>query len=152
MTTSLEFGTIQPVQVHFDDLDAMGIVHNAKYAVLLERALTQFWLSAGWTFDPATSRFPTDQMLAVREFTISYHAPIPVVSEAAIHFWVERLGRSSISYGYRVLSADRDTVHAEGRRVQVKIDPLTRRPDELSPGFRAAAELIAQPQLLAPRQ
>ncbi len=29
------------------DLDAMGVVHNGRYAVLLERALAAFWGRAG---------------------------------------------------------------------------------------------------------
>lgn len=145
MTSTLEYGTIQPVQVHFDDLDAMGIVHNAKFAVLVERALTQFWTAKGWTFDATTSAFPDDLLLAVREFAITYHSPIPVVTEAMVHIWVEHLGRSSIGYGFQILSADRSTAYADGRRVQVKVDSATRRPAELSAGLRAAAEEIRMP-------
>lgn len=26
--------------MHFDDLDPMGVLHNARYAVLVERAIT----------------------------------------------------------------------------------------------------------------
>ena len=31
-------GVIEPVMVHFEDLDAMGVVHNGRYVLLLERA------------------------------------------------------------------------------------------------------------------
>ena len=40
------YGHAEPVAIHFDDLDAMGIVHNARYAVLVERALPPYWASA----------------------------------------------------------------------------------------------------------
>ena len=32
----------ETVLVYFDDLDAMGVVHNAKYVTLLERALLRY--------------------------------------------------------------------------------------------------------------
>ncbi|RZS43239.1 acyl-CoA thioester hydrolase [Herbihabitans rhizosphaerae] len=146
MTTTVEFGTLQRVQVHFDDLDAMGIVHNARYGVLVERALSTYWLSQGWTFNPATSIFPNDQMLAVREVTISYHTPISTMDDLEVHLWVEHLGRTSIRYGARVLSADHSVLHAEAARTQVKIDPHTRRSAPLSPEFRAAAERLMPPR------
>jgi acyl-CoA thioesterase FadM len=33
----------ETVMVYFDDLDAMGVVHNAKYVTLFERALAAYW-------------------------------------------------------------------------------------------------------------
>lgn len=42
-----DYGHIEPIAVYFDDLDAMGIVHNARYAVLLERAVTPYWTERG---------------------------------------------------------------------------------------------------------
>ena len=39
-STAVHYGHTEPVPVHFDDLDPMGLVHNARYAVLLERALS----------------------------------------------------------------------------------------------------------------
>lgn len=149
MTTTLPpqvqpaYGTLRLVQVHFDDLDAMGIVHNAKFAVLLERAISAYWREHGWSFDPATTRFPDDLMLAVRSFSITYHSPIPAVSEVAVNLWIEQFGRTSLTYHFRVTSADGEVVHAEGSRTQVKIDPQSRRPAPISPELRkAAADLI----------
>lgn len=36
----------ETIVVYFDDLDAMGVVHNAKYVTLLERALAGYWTRA----------------------------------------------------------------------------------------------------------
>ncbi|MEU8203473.1 thioesterase family protein [Streptosporangium sp. NPDC049046] len=135
MTTVLRSGHIQPVQIHFDDLDAMGVVHNARYVLLLERALSDYWAERGWPFDPARSHF-AEIFFVVREFSITYHTPINTVGEAAVHFWLERLGTTSVVYGFRVLSADHTVVHAEGRRVQVRLDPATLRPSPMSEPLR----------------
>lgn len=55
-----------------------------------------------------------------------------------MHFWVEKLGNSSVVYRFRVLSADGSAVHAEGRRVQVKLDPATLRPARIDDDVREA--------------
>ena len=47
-------GRTEPVLIHFEDLDAMGVAYNARYVRLLERALAAYWPRAGWPFDPAT--------------------------------------------------------------------------------------------------
>src|SRR4051812_48836674 len=115
-------GFVAPFTVHFDDLDPMGIVHNARYAVFLERALSQWWAERGVSFAggrPST----TDAMHAVAEYSISYRTPVRGTGEIGVHFWIESLGESSAVYGFRILSVDGATVHAEGRRVNVKLAP-----------------------------
>ncbi|MBO3745499.1 acyl-CoA thioesterase [Streptosporangiaceae bacterium NEAU-GS5] len=134
---------VQLVDVHFDDLDAMGMLHNSRYALLFERAVTAYWTPLGWSPDIAKSRFD-DVFLAVKEFSITYQAPVTEPGPVAVEFWIEKLGTSSAVYGFRVLSADRSVLHAEGRRVNVKLDPRTLRPAPISQELRdAAAPLMA---------
>jgi acyl-CoA thioester hydrolase len=45
-----------------------------------------------------------------------------------VHFWLESMGTTSADYRFRVTSADGATVFAEGRRVNVRLDPATMRP------------------------
>ncbi|MEU7859606.1 thioesterase family protein [Nonomuraea sp. NPDC049141] len=138
---TLAQGCRLPVQVHFDDLDAMGLLHNSRYALLVERAISVYWTELGWNFDPALSAFQ-DVFMAVREFKITYHTPIVGACEPVVHFWMERLGRTSGVYGFRVLSPDESVVHAEGHRVNVNLDPATFRPTPFSPEIRQAAGLL----------
>jgi acyl-CoA thioester hydrolase len=137
-------GVLEPVQVYFDDLDAMGLLHNSRYALLVERAIGAYWNRLGWSADPARSAFK-DVFLAVREFKVTYNVPVAGAGELLVHFWIERLGRTSGVYGFRVVSGDRAVVHAEGYRVNVNLDPATLRPAPFSDELRAAAE----PLLLA---
>ncbi|MEU8321135.1 thioesterase family protein [Nonomuraea sp. NPDC048881] len=129
----------RPAQVHFDDLDAMGLLHNSRYALLVERAISAYWAERGWSFDPAISKFK-DLYLAVREFKITYNAPVMGAGEVQVDFWIDRMGRTSGVYGFRVLSQDRSVVHAEGYRVNVNLDPQTFRPTPFSAELRTAAE------------
>jgi acyl-CoA thioester hydrolase len=130
-------GVIEPVMVHFEDLDAMGVVHNGRYVLLLERALAAYWTRAGWAFDPASPGFK-DVFFVVREFAITYHVPITRVGPVHVQLWIDHLGNTSAVYGFRVLSADETVTHAEGRRVQVRLDPSTLRPAVIGPELREA--------------
>ncbi len=132
-------GHVESVTVHFDDLDAMGIVHNARYAVLLERALTAYWAPRGHSFQNGRPTSP-DVVHAVAEFTIRYLAPIRGTGPVDVHFWVERLGESSVVYGFRFTSGE--TVHAEGRRTIVKLDPTTMRSAAWSADARAIGSAL----------
>ena len=131
-------GVIEPVMVHFEDLDAMGIVHNARYVLLLERALAAYWTKAGWPFDPSSRRF-TEVFFVVKEFAITYHVPITRVGPVNVQLWLDHLGDTSAVYGFRVLSQDGTVTHADGRRVQVRLDPATLRPAAIGPELRAAS-------------
>lgn len=131
-------GHTETVTVHFDDLDPMGIVHNARYAVLLERALSAYWSVRGHSFSNGRPTTP-DVVHAVREFAITYLAPIRGTGEVLVDFWLDRLGESSGVYGFRFLSPDLSTVYAEGRRVVVKLDPSTGRPSPWTPHAREVA-------------
>jgi acyl-CoA thioester hydrolase len=146
MTTAIEYGYIEPVEVHFDDLDAMGVVHNSRYAVLFERALASYWARRGWAFDPKQPHFE-QIFFVVREFSIRYRRPITGVGPVHLHFWIDELGTNNIDYRFRVVSADGATVHAEGRRAQVKVDPRTLRPAPISDDVREACRALLVPDV-----
>jgi acyl-CoA thioester hydrolase len=142
---TVEYGHLEPVVVHFDDLDAMGLLHNARYAILLERAVSPYWTARGHSFDGGRPSSP-DVFHAVREFAITFRTPIRGTGPIAVHFWLEHFGRSSAEYRFRFLSADGATVHAEGRRAIVRLDPETLRPASWSEaGHAVAATLMGPP-------
>ncbi|GIH05870.1 thioesterase [Rhizocola hellebori] len=133
MTTPLldTFGAVKRLDIHFDDLDPVGVVHNARYAILLERAISLFWHEHGMSFVDSRPSDP-DMVAVVREFAITFLAPIRSTGPIDVHFWLDKLGTSSAVYGFRFLSVDHDTAYAEGRRVMVKIDPQTGQPSPWS--------------------
>ena len=140
------YGHVEPVWVHFDDLDALGMLHNARYAVLLERALTPYWAARGHSFDGGRATSP-DIFHAVRAYTITYLAPIRGTGQVGVHFWLEQFGETSATYGFRFLSLDRDRVYAEGQRAIVRVDPATLRPAPWSDAAReVAATLLREPE------
>lgn len=141
---AVDYGHVELVAIHYDDFDAMGIVHNGRYPVLLERALTPFWAERGFAFANGRATSP-DVFQAVRELTVSYLAPIRETGTIGVHFWVEHLGKTSLTYGFRFLSADGQTVHAEGQRVVVRLDPATMRPTAWTDAGRTIATTLRRP-------
>ena len=129
--------TTEEVMIHFEDLDAMGVVHSGRYVNVFERALAAYWGRAGWSYDPSHPRF-AEMLFVVREFTITYHVPISRAGTIRVQLWLERLGTTSLAYGFRVVSGDETVVHAEGRRVQVRLDPATLRPAPITAELRTA--------------
>ncbi len=114
--------------VYFDDLDAFQILHNAKYVLLIERTIGAFWDQVcGWTGLLNPDENP-DQSHLVRANHIEYERPVKGVGEVRVRIWIEKLGRTSLVFGFRVLPVDQDTDYAVGHRVMVRIDPETYRP------------------------
>jgi acyl-CoA thioester hydrolase len=131
----------ETVMVYFDDLDAMGVVHNGRYVTLLERALATYWAREGWPYDPGQPRF-AEVMFAVREFAITFHVPIARVGTVQVELQIDHVGTTSVVYAFRVLSDDRTVVHAEGGRVQVRLDPATLQPAAIGPELREACRRL----------
>jgi acyl-CoA thioester hydrolase len=127
MTEAVPYGDVVRMPVHFDDLDAMGVLHNARYAVLVERAVVLWWAERGVSFSGGRPTTP-DAFNVVREYAITFHRPVRGTGEIGVHFWLERMGTTSADYRFRVTSTDGGTVFAEGRRVNVRLDPVTMRP------------------------
>ncbi|MFF8033186.1 MULTISPECIES: acyl-CoA thioesterase [unclassified Streptomyces] len=138
------YGRLIPVTVHFDDLDALGLLHNARYPLLVERAWTQLWQGKGVRFDGDWAA-AGDACNAVRELRIGYEAPVTRPGAYAVHLWLDRLGRTGLTYGFRFCSADGAVTYARGSRVLVRLDAATLRPAPWSEAFRAAGRELLPP-------
>ena len=131
-------GVVVRKRIYLDDLDGFGVVHHARYALLLDDAVLDYWLDAGWIPDTAT------HLQVIRELTLTYHQPITGMGDVDVHFWVDRAGRTSVTYRFEVLSTDRSVLHAEGHRVLVNINAQTLRPEPLTDAMWViAAPLLA---------
>ncbi|MFB6551810.1 acyl-CoA thioesterase [Streptomyces sp. NPDC056405] len=137
----LSYGRLVPVTVHFDDLDALGLLHNARYPVMVERAWAELWTEHGFRFEGDWAA-AGDACNAVKELTISYEAPVTRPGAYAVHLWLDRLGRTGLTYGFRFCSADGATTYAHGTRVLVRLDSQTLRPAPWSDTFRTAGRAL----------
>ncbi|MGC0378549.1 acyl-CoA thioesterase [Streptomyces sp. SAI-229] len=144
LAPALLHGRLIPVTVHFDDLDALGLLHNARYPLLVERAWTELWQEKGVRFDGDWVA-AGDACNAVRELRIGYEAPVTRAGTYAVHLWLERLGRTGLTYGFRFCSQDGEVTYARGSRVLVRLDATTLRPAPWSETFRDGARELLLP-------
>ncbi len=105
----------------------MAMLHNARYAVYVERAIAALYGTTGrhWTIDPAEN---PDQFHVVREASFQYVRPFRGVGPLVVDLWVVRLGTTNCQYGFRFRSQDGSVIYATGRRLIIKLDQVALRP------------------------
>lgn len=123
----------QTFGVYFDDLDSFHILHNARYLLLFERALGAFWMELGF----GSFQDDPDQFHFVARNEVDYKSPVDGVGRVRIRVSIARFGRTSLTFGFRLMPLDRDVDHAVGKRTIVRVDADSRRPVPWSDEFRA---------------
>ncbi|HEV2638504.1 MAG TPA: hotdog domain-containing protein [Actinocrinis sp.] len=135
-----EYADVKPLYVHrstvwFDELDMVGVLHNARYAIHVERAMSAWYHSL-------PDQDPSDSVVVVRQYNIEFLRPFTQQrGELVIECGVGKLGTTSAIFTFRALSypADADGTeieHARGIRAIVKVDPQTLRPTPWSDRYR----------------
>lgn len=106
-----------PLSVRWRDLDAFNHVNNSKFLSYLEEARLRWMigLPGDWI----------DENVAplVAAAHVNYRRPIEWPNEISVELFVERLGRTSLTIGHRIVHADDASVlYADGNVVMVWID------------------------------
>lgn len=127
----------QVMGVYFDDLDAFFILHNARYLLLFERTLGSFWQELGFVgHAPEHRDAPSEHSHLVRANSVEYLRPVRGTGKVRVRVFIEKLGRTSLTIGFRILPLHEDIDYAIGRRVVVRVDPETYQPMPWTDGFR----------------
>ncbi len=125
-------------RIHFDLVDLMGVVHNAAYLVMFERARTDWIRSHDLWYGSPDFDWP---YYVVRN-EVDYLAPIVGGDEVSVSVAVEKLGQTSATFAHTITTGD-GTKASAGRTVVVRIDPESKRPIQWTDEFRMMAESIA---------
>ena len=126
----------QIMGIYFDDLDPYHILHNARYFLLFERTMGSFWeeLQLGQL------NLDADLFHLVRANHIEYHRAVRGTGKVRVRVWVEKLGKTSLTFGFRMMPIGADVDYATGSRTVVRVNSETYQPSPWSPKFR---ELLA---------
>jgi acyl-CoA thioester hydrolase len=136
--TVVEGGAPEPplhvfrTRIWFDELDKVGVLHNARYAVHAERAL------AGWYEQRPELAASGDGRHLVKAYEIEFLVPVAATGELDVELRVAKLGTTSCAYEFRFVGLD-GVVHAIGRRTVVKTG-ADLRPEPWSEDFRRVHE------------
>lgn len=122
------------LDVRFRDCDPMGHVNNAVYLTYLEQARFAHW-RAVWGVD--FEGLPADAPgVILARVEIDYRRQAKYGDVLEVRISLERIGRTSFSYGYQVVD-QHDAVVAEAKSVQVMYDYTAGRPVPLSDDMKA---------------
>ncbi len=143
MTVVADRGFVTTAQVHFDELDAMHMLHNARFVIHMERTVSEFFRSLGGRWHVNVADNP-DQFSVVKAQAVEYLKPFLGDGELRVELWVERLGRTSCSLKCLFTSPDESVVYARGSRTVVKLNPETLRPTPWTDRFRETVSVLVR--------
>ena len=117
---------VEPVRVEFVDTDAGGRIHHTAALRWAERAEHQLLRDVGW---PHLTRFPR------RHVAVEFLAPLRFGDEVGLEIRATAVGRSSITYEWRVLRGAQVCVQGTTTCVHVDSDD---RPTPVPAALRTA--------------
>ncbi len=124
-----------PVEARWGDMDAFGHVNNARYLTWLEQVRLN-WLM---TLDDSWRGPHSMPILAAAH--LDYRRPVVWPAEIEVELICQRLGRSSVTVGHRVIDlAHADGPCCDGHTVLVWVDPANGKPVPLPDVIREAAQ------------
>jgi acyl-CoA thioester hydrolase len=118
--------------VFFDELDLNGTLHNARFAVHVERAQSALFEQLGKRWHEFGERDP-DLHYVVRELHIEFLAAVTAPGPLRVELTADRIGNTSAVYGFR---CGDEVTYARGHRVIVKVDRETGEPVPWSSWYR----------------
>ena len=116
----------EPVRVEFVDTDAGGRIHHTAALRWAERAEHSLLRAAGLS---ELTSFPR------RRVSVDFFAPLHFGDEALVEITATSIGRTSITYGWRVVRDSQECIVGETTCVRVGPDG---RPLEVDGAMRAA--------------
>ena len=130
------FRFVQPVEVRFRDLDALGHVNNAVFLTYLESARLAYWLQVTGRRDLREM----DVILARAE--VDYRAPVAFGDRLEVGVRCASIRRSSLALEQAIVEARSGRLVAEARKVLVYYDYAAGRPQPIPEPLRQ--KLLAQ--------
>jgi acyl-CoA thioester hydrolase len=125
---------VQPIEVRFSDLDALGHVNHATFLSYLEHARVKWWR-------PRLGVLPfQEDGYVMARVEIDYRSPILLGDQVRVEMRCDHIGTTSFTLACRLVREQDGVVLADARTVQVRLDFSTMRPRPLSPETRAWLE------------
>jgi acyl-CoA thioester hydrolase len=126
---------VTEVTLRYSDLDPLGHLNNAVYSTLFEAGRVH---AADTVLGPL---LPAGSGFVLARIEIDFRAEGSFPGTARVETTIDRVGRSSLDFGQRILLAD--GVLATARSICVLIDLGTRRPTPFPDTVRALARPAA---------
>ncbi len=111
--------TISELRVRYAETDQMGVVYHANYLVWCELGRTDFIRARGKSY----AELERDGLLlAVSDVTMRFHASARYDDPIRVHTRLTAAGSRGLTFAYRVMRADTDTLLVSATTALVSID------------------------------
>ena len=121
---------VQPVEVRFRDLDALGHVNNVVYLTYMESARIAWWVRVTGRPDFR------DMTMILARTEIDYRAPATYGDRLEVGVRCASMRRSSFVLEFRIEGPGGARLVAEARKVLVHYDYEAARPTPIPPDLR----------------
>jgi acyl-CoA thioester hydrolase len=129
--SGMTFETVSELRVRYAETDQMGVVYHANYLIWCEIGRTDFIRRAGRSY----ADLERDGVrLAVSEASLRFRASARYDDPIRVHTTLQALGSRGMTFGYRIIRGDTDTVLVTATTALVSIDSSgkpSRLPDDV---------------------
>ncbi len=132
-----------PIQMRWNDLDALGHVNNSVYVTYFEIARGQFMLNACPSWDW------TKDMFLIANVHVDFLKELLLTSTTPlVHVRTVKIGGKSFVLEYIITSGkgEETIIHARGTTTQIMFDMKTRQTIEIPERVRASLREFDQPE------
>ncbi|MEH6757168.1 MAG: thioesterase family protein [Parasphingorhabdus sp.] len=126
------------ITTRWNDNDPYGHVNNAVYYFWFDSAVNRYLIEQG-----ALDIKKSDVIGLVVKTRCEYFAPIAFPDLVEVRIRVEKLGRTSVTYGVGLFRGEEKTASAAGSFTHVYVDRQSRRPTPLPTLLRNVLESIS---------
>lgn len=125
--------------VHFDELDALGLLHHTRYLIHLERAQQKFFEHLLQVRDFNTER-DEDIYVVVHSLEARFREALSNPGKIAIEYEIDRIRSGGVTMTFRISGVDTGVLYCTGLRTVCKLSSKTHQPTIWTPKFRDALE------------
>jgi acyl-CoA thioester hydrolase len=129
--------------VRWGDIDLAGIICYGAYLRFYELAETEIFRAAGLPFREMFERY--DIWLPRKVMHTEFHAPALLDEQLKVVTYFSRIGRTSLTINFDVMSADSATLHAAAYQVLVCVSRKAFAKQPLPPDVVRALEPFTMP-------
>ena len=126
----------ETLRVRFAETDAQGVVWNGHYLTYFDVAMTEYLRAMGLAYQQAVGE---GFEFVLAHFEIDYRAPAAFDDPIDVHTGINRIGNSSIIFGFEMTNSDNGLLLTRGEAIYVVLDRRTGTPTQVPDRFREVA-------------
>ncbi|MFQ3226334.1 MAG: acyl-CoA thioester hydrolase [Lentimonas sp.] len=128
--------------VHFDEMDALGLLHRTRYLIHLERAQQKFFKHLLGVEDFNAER-DEDIYVVVHSLESRFREAVRAPGPIVVDYRIQRIRSGGVTMAFTIRDPQGERIFCDGTRTVCKLSGQTHRPIAWSEPFRLAMETFA---------